>query len=209
MDDARFRTFFSKLSVALRNEFINKGYGNLEILNNFEIKNDYNVTVALTLKCMVRINIVCDFHFPSKAPPKIYLAELYDSPIVNKLTLEVDFGSFFIWTGANCMVSNLTEKLDEYFQRNPPKKNYELAEINLLFRDVQSSVNTKIIVMDFNQISSRLSDEDRQNVMDPVKLGEALKGTIEYKACKMKMATLLRKSDSIARKLIRGDSDKN
>lgn len=209
MDDSRFRTFFSKLSVALRNEFINKGYANLEILNNFEIKNDYNVTVALTLKCMVRINIVCDFHFPSKAPPKIYLTELYDSPVVNKLTLEVDFSSFFIWTGANCMVSTLTEKLDEYFQRNPPKKNYQLAEVNLLFRDVQNTVNSKIVAMDFNQISGRLSDEDRLNVMDPVKLGEALKGSSEYQTCKMKMSTLVRKSESIAGKLTRRDPVQN
>lgn len=198
MEDARFRTFFGKLAAALRQELSGLSFGNLEVLNNFEIKNDYNVTVGVTLKNQMRVNVVCDFNFPSKAGPKIYATELYDSPVINKLTSEISYASFYLWTGGNNRVSDLLAKLEQYFRDNPPKKNFQLAEVNLMFRDVQNTVNNKLINLNYTKIKDRLGPEDEANLMRVNKLQDVIKGTSEYWECKAKIIALADKSAEIS-----------
>lgn len=209
MDDTRFRNFFGKLTAALRNEFINLNYGNLEVLNNFEIKSDYNVTVGLTMKNQIRVNVVCDFNFPSKAGPKLYLTELYDSPIVNKLTSEVDYTSFYIWSGSNCKVSELIQKLEQFFKDHPPQKNLQLAEVNQMFRDVQATVNNKLLSLDYSRIQNRISPEEEVSAMSSTKLPEVIKGTAEFRECKMKMSALARKASDLTGDLTSRGADQN
>lgn len=197
MEDARFRTFFGKLAAALRQELVSLNYSNLEVLNNFEIKNDYNVTVGVTLKNGMRVNVVCDFNFPSKAGPKLYVTELYDSPIINKLTSEINYSSFYLWTGGNNRVSELLAKVELFFRDNPPRKNFQLAEINLMFRDVQNTVNNKLINLSYASIKDRLGPEDEANLMNLNKLPDVIRGSAEYRECRSKLGALAKKASDI------------
>lgn len=207
MDDARFRSFFGKLAQALKTEFTPQNYGNLEVINNFEVKHDYNVTVAITLRCQIRINIVCDFNFPSKEGPKIYVTDLYESAIINKLTSEVSYSSFYLWSGVNCKVSDLIAKLDLYFQTNPPKKNMQLAEISLMYREVQSATNAKLMNLDYNRLEMMLSPELKTKACIPGELVSVLKNSFEFKDCHNKLSIFIKKGIDLAGFLKRRSSE--
>lgn len=193
MDDAKFKAFFTKLAQALKSEFSPQNYGNLEVTNNFEVRNDYNVTVSITLRCHIRINITCDFTFPSKGGPKLYVTELYDSPIINKLTSEINYSSFYLWSGNNCKVSDLVAKVDLYFQNNPPKRNMALAEISLMYKDVQTAAQQKLANLDYNRLEGFLNADDKIKAANPAELPSVLKGSLEYKECQNKLAVFGRK----------------
>ena len=207
MDENKIRTFFVKLEQALRGEFMPQNYGNLEILNNYVIKKHYNLCMNLTLKCGIRVSVVCDMNFPTKSGPKIYLTEYLESPIVNKLTLELSYESFYLWSGINCKVTDLLIKLDLYFQMNPPKLNKSLSEVNLIYRDLQNATTYKLMNTDFSAMVPYLRPEDLAKSSDPNELALLLKNSTEYRECNLKLSKLAQKGIDIAGDVIRRSSD--
>ena len=206
MDENRIRTFFGKLVQALKQEFMPQNYGNLEVLNNYEIKKEYNVSVNLTLKCGIRISIICDMNFPSKDGPKLFVLEYMESPIINKMSLEISYNTFYLWSGTNCKVSDLVNKLDYYFQTSPPKKNNQFNEINLMYRDLQSSTTNKLMNANYALIEPYLKKEDLAKSTNPSELPNILRNTIEYKDCYAKLSQFAKKGIDLAGDIKRGRS---
>ena len=73
-----------------------------------------------------------------------------------------------------------------------------MAEISLMFREVQSATNQKLMNLDFNRFENYLTPEDRIKVMNPSELPVVLKTSIEYKDCQSKLTTLARKGIDLA-----------
>ena len=185
MEEARVRDFFSKVQVALKNELLPLNFGNLEVVNNYEVRRDYNITISLTLRCQIRVQLMTELTFP-KTGPKVFVTDIYDSPIVNKITLEVMYQSFYLWTGNTSKVSELVAKLDQYFQTYPPQRNVLLAESSLLFREVQNTVNNKLLNLDYSRFESGLSYEERSKV--GAELPELLRKSLEFKECSARLS---------------------
>ena len=176
----KIRNFFIKLEQALRAEFMPQNYGNIEILNNYAIRNQTNLYMNLTLKCGIRISVIFDMDFPTKSGPKIFLTEYLESDIVNQLTLEVSYNKFYLWLVIKSKVTDLIVELDKYFQMNPPKFNKSWSEVNLIYRDLQNATTYKLMNTDFSAMIPYLSPADKAKSSDPVQLAILLKNTAQH-----------------------------
>ena len=203
MDENKIKTFFAKLEQALKAEFQVPNYGFLEVLNNYEMKKEYNLLVKLTLSCGIRISLFFDVNFPTKSGPKIYLCEYLESSIVNKITLEVSYESFYLWSGHNCKAIDLVSRLDSYFKANPPTINKELSEASLMLVDLTNSASNKLMNMSYNQAMICLKNNNIGISANSTHVANSFKETSEFRECNYKLLQMANKGTTLISLIIR------
>lgn len=123
----KYRSFFSILENSLKEEFKNSPFPGTRVVNNYALKNEYNVTVELTLSG-VPVEVICDTTFPNTDRPKVFCTESFTGDLIDKRTREVKYTSFYTWTGRNSKVIDLVSRINDSFKSAPPRKNLLMEE---------------------------------------------------------------------------------
>lgn len=189
----RYRAFFDVLEKSFREELKNAPFVGVQVINNYAIKGEYNVTVQVIVADNVKIHIICDTTFPNTDKPKVFCAESYNSPIIDKRTREVNYSGFYQWIGKASKVIDLVNSIQTYFKKNPPVKNLLMKENFRLLDEIQNLANIKLVPNNIGALENQLAPNLREQLWNPSSSYQMLQQTNDVLEIKKRMTALMDK----------------
>jgi hypothetical protein len=186
----RYKAFFDVLEKSFREELKNAPYTGVQIINNYALKGEYNVTVQAIVADNIKVFVICDTTFPNTDKPKVFCAESYNSPVIDKRTREVNYSGFYQWIGKMSKVIDLLNSINTYFQKNPPVKNLLMKENFRLMDEVQAMANAKLIPNNVGPLENQLAPNIRDQLWSQESSYQVLQQAADVLEIKKKMVEL-------------------
>jgi hypothetical protein len=186
----RYKAFFEVLEKSFREELKNAPFPGVQVINNYTLKGEYNVTVQVIVADNVKLHIICDTTFPNTDKPKVFCSESYNSPIIDKRTREVNYSVFYQWIGKSSKIIDLVNSIHAYFQKNPPIKNLLMKENFRLMDEIQALANAKLVANNIGALENQLAPNLREQLWNPSSSYQILQQTTDVLEIKKKMAAL-------------------
>ena len=186
----RYKAFFEVLEKSFIEELKNAPFPGVQVINNYTLKGEYNVTVQVIVADNVKLHIICDTTFPNTDKPKVFCSESYNSPIIDKRTREVNYSVFYQWIGKSSKIIDLVNSIHAYFQKNPPIKNLLMKENFRLMDEIQALANAKLVANNIGALENQLAPNLREQLWNPSSSYQILQQTTDVLEIKKKMAAL-------------------
>ena len=115
------------LGSSLISEFIGSSFTKIFFKNNFQTLKKETVSILIELNLEIEIEIICGLNFPQEYP-FVFALEPIKSDIVNILTNEINYNSFYNWAKKSTLLQ-LTKVIQEYFMSVPFEINQSIRNI--------------------------------------------------------------------------------
>lgn len=127
MTDGIMNQNINALGSSLISEFIGSSFTKTFFINNFQTSKKETVSILIELNLEIEIEIICGLNFPEECP-FVFALEPIKSDIVNILTNEINYNSFYNWS-KNSTLLQLSKVIQEYFMSVPFEINQNIRNI--------------------------------------------------------------------------------
>ncbi len=191
--EGKYKSFFGLLENSFKEEFKRAPFPVLRVLNNYELKNEYNVSVEVTLNDSVKLCVICDTTFPNTDKPKVFCSESYNSPIIDKKTREINYSSFYQWTGKSSKVIDLVIAISEYFKKNKPVKNVLMEENMRKINDIKELTHKRLSNVNPTVLENQIPQSQREELWDSTTCYEVIQQAPEIRDLKVQVSGVIDK----------------
>ena len=169
--------FFCSLEAQLEQEFIALNKWKFKIINNFILKAQFSVSIIIQLENGMILKAICDKDFPNEKP-KVFVLNNFNGPNITPKTKEIEY--FFQWQ-QNKKIITLISEIEEFYDRNKPKRDDENEQFYTGFMDIEN-------LIDFTKGSSQ-----KHNLLSETEHEEFEEKEIEFQEKKKTVNGLMRK----------------